>query len=51
MIKDAKKDFLEIAEQKMNFVSTQKVPFLEKIDDLKTIKVSIVHETEKEDIY
>ncbi len=51
VIKDAKKDFLEIAEQKMNFVSTQKVPFLEKIDDLKTIKVSIVHETEKEDIY
>lgn len=44
VIKDSKKTFLEISELKMDFIDDHKLPYLEKIDDLKEIKASIIHE-------
>ena len=44
VIKDSKKKFLEISELKMDFIDDQKLPYLEKIDDLKEIKASIIQE-------
>jgi len=43
VIKDSKKRFVDISELKMDFIDDQKLPYLEKIDDLKEIKALIIH--------
>jgi GTPase SAR1 family protein len=47
VVKVAKKEFSELIENKIDFISEQKEPFLTKAKDIENIKESIIHENSK----
>jgi len=47
VVKEMKIHFSEIVKEKRDFIVSEKVPFLEKMEDLQKIKASIVVEEEK----